>query len=75
MGITGQSLKREQAASTRLAARARRAFRPFFTQRIPLATGLAFALPAAEGGTAVLADKGQAAFGHRESLQNRRHRR
>ena len=64
MGLTGQSLERKQATFARPATRSRRSFSPFLAERIPLPAGLAFALPAAEGGTAVLADEGEAALGH-----------
>jgi hypothetical protein len=63
-----QRLKRKQAASARFAARARRAFRAFLTERVPFPAGLAFSLPAAERSAAVLADEGQVAFRHWESL-------
>jgi hypothetical protein len=70
MGLAGERLKREQAASARLAARAGRALGAFFAQRVPFPAGLALSLPAAEGSTAVLADEGQIAFRHGESPGN-----
>src|SRR4029079_15847761 len=62
-------LESKQATFARLATRPGRSFSAFRAERIPLSAGLAFALPAAESSTAVLADKGQAALGHRESPQ------
>src|SRR5262249_11709945 len=70
MRLAGERLQREQAASARLAARARWALGAFLAQRVPFPAGLALSLPAAEGGTAVLADEGQIAFRHRESPEN-----
>ena len=75
MGLAGQSLERKQTAFARLATGPGRSFRPFLAERIPLSASLAFALPAAESSTAVLADKGKAALGHSESPQIGRARR
>ncbi len=62
-GLAGQRLERERPALARRRGRAppggaslRRAF---LDQRVPLAAGVAFALPAAVGGAAVLADEGE----------------
>ena len=65
--FTGEWLKREQAAFGGFAAWSGRLLGAFLGKRIPLATGLALALPATKGGAAVLADEGQGAPGHRES--------
>src|SRR5215475_8494542 len=61
--LAGERLQRKKPAFARFAARTT-ALRAFLTERIPLATSLAFALPAAEGGAAVLAYEGQVAFRH-----------
>ena len=64
MGLAGQRLEREQAALAGLAAGTGRPLGAFLGQRIPLAAGLALALPARRGRTAVLADEAEIAFGH-----------
>ena len=64
VGLAGQGLERKQAAFTGLATWPGGAFGAFLAERIPFPASLAFALPAAEGGTAVLADEGEAALGH-----------
>ena len=74
VGLASQGLERKQASFTGLATRPGRTFGAFLAERIPLPASLAFALPAAEGGTAVLADEGEAALGHGESPQNGRSR-
>ena len=65
MGLAGKRLEREQAAFARLATRPCRTLGAFLAERVPFSAGLALALPAAEGGTAVLADEGQGASGHK----------
>src|SRR5262245_3867772 len=75
VSLSGQCLESKQATSAWFATRPGRPLGPFLAERIPLTAGLAFALPAAEGGAAVLANKGEAALGHRESPQNGRSQR
>ncbi len=65
MRLAGQRLEREQAAFAGLAARPGRPVGAFLGKRIPLAAGLAFALPAGRRRAAVLADEAQIALGHR----------
>lgn len=67
MGLAGERLEREQTAFTRFAARAW-AVGAFFAEGIPFPAGLAFALPTAERCAAVLADEGEAPFGHRNRV-------
>ena len=70
MGLADQRLERELAALAWSAARAGRAAGDtagavaFLDHGVPLAAGLAFALPAGRGRAAVLADEGQVAAGH-----------
>ena len=64
MRVAGERLERKQAAFAGLTARPGGPLGAFLAQRVPLAASLAFALPAAEGGAAVLADEAQAALGH-----------
>src|SRR5258705_10277262 len=77
MGLAGQRLKREAAALARGAAGAGRPAGDaaqtgqaiaFLDHGIPLAAGLALALPAGRGRAAVLADEGLIAAGHLEIL-------
>ncbi len=72
VGLAGQRLERKQASFTGLATRSGRTFGAFLAERIPLLASLAFALPTAECGTAVLADESEVALGHWESPQNGR---
>src|SRR5215831_2636575 len=62
MRLAGEGFEREYAASAVLASQ--RPLGSFFAQCVPIAASLAFALPAAKGGTAVLANKGGLAAGH-----------
>ena len=62
LALAGQRLQLEQPAPALAADRDRhrgRAGRVLLGQRVPLAAGLALALPAVEGRAAVLADKGE----------------
>jgi hypothetical protein len=71
MAFAGQCLQREQPALAPGADRDRHgggAGGILLGQRVPLAAGLALALPAVKGGTAVLADKGEGGFGHLVSV-------
>jgi len=70
VGLTGQGLERKQATFTGLATWPGRAFGAFLAERIPLSAGLAFALPTAECGAAILTDEGRRPFGHKESPRN-----
>src|SRR5690349_21653681 len=68
LALAGQRLQRELPAFTSGADRDRHgAGRIFFRERIPLAAGLALALPAVVGRAAVLTDKGEGGFGHEGS--------
>src|SRR5581483_2886475 len=70
--LAGERLEREEAALARLAAGAGGALAAaFLGERIPLAAALAFALPAAIGGAAVLADEAEVAPGHGERFRIR----
>ncbi len=64
MRLAGERLEREQAALAGFAAGTGGTFGAFLGERVPLAAGFALALPAAEGGAAVLADEAEAALGH-----------
>ena len=64
MRLAGQRLEREQAAFAGFAPRSGRALGAFLGERIPLAAGLAFTLPAGRRRPTVLADEGQIAPGH-----------
>ena len=67
VALAGQAFQREQPALAFGADRDRhrgRAGGVFLDQRIPLAAGLALALPAVIRRAAVLADKGERGFGH-----------
>ena len=64
MRLAGERLEREQAALAGFAAGTGGTLGAFLGERVPLAAGLALALPAAEGGAAVLADEAEAALGH-----------
>ena len=65
LAFAGQALQREGAALAPGADRHRHAAgRVLFGQRVPLAAGLALALPAIIRRAAVLADKGEGGFGH-----------
>ena len=60
MRLSGERLERERTALAGRApgpARAQRRVACFLDQRVPFAAGFAFALPAAEGGAAILADE------------------
>src|SRR3954468_13377161 len=81
MGLAGQRLQREAAALAWGAARTRRTAGDaaqtgktvaFLDHGIPLAAGLALALPAGRGRAAVLADEGLVAARHWDSLGNPR---
>src|SRR5581483_6499281 len=68
MALAGQHLQRELPALAPGANRDRHgAGCVFLGERIPLAAGLALALPAVIGGAAVLADEGEGGFGHERS--------
>src|SRR5947207_6866822 len=67
VALAGQAFQREQPALALAPNRNRHrrgAGYVFLDQRIPLAAGLALALPAVIRRTAVLADKGERGFGH-----------
>src|SRR5207248_9566751 len=67
VALAGQRFQREQPALALAANRNRHrrgAGYVFLDQRIPLAAGLALALPAVIRRAAVLADKGKRGFGH-----------
>ena len=70
MRFAGEWLKLEQAALGRFAAGAGRALGAFLDHGVPLAAGLAFALPAVGPRAAVLTDEGKTAPGHEESPRN-----
>ena len=67
MALAGQAFQREQPALALRADRDRHrggAGGILLDQRIPLAAGLALALPTVIRRAAVLADKGEGGFGH-----------
>ena len=66
MGLAGERLEREHAALARRAAGTGAVGRgAFLGDRVPLAAGVALALPAAVDRAAVLADEGGGVLGHR----------
>ncbi len=69
MRLAGQRLEREQPAFAGFAPRAG-ALGAFLGERIPLAAGLALALPAGRRRPAVLADEAQIALGHGNRPRN-----
>lgn len=69
MRLARERFQREKASFAGLAAGPGRSLCAFFAEGIPLATGLALALPATESGTTVLADKGQVSFRHSGNRQ------
>jgi hypothetical protein len=70
VALAGQWLEFEQAAFGRFTAGSGNAVGAFLDHSIPLATGLAFALPAVRPRAAVLTDEGKTAPGHGNRLLN-----
>src|SRR4029077_15262421 len=65
MRLACERLQHEKPAFARLATRPCRTLRTFLAERVPFSAGFALALPAAEGGAAVLANEGQGASRHK----------
>src|SRR4029077_11964722 len=65
MRVACKRLQHEKPAFARLATRSCRTLRTFLAERVPLSAGFALALPATEGGAAVLANKGQGSSRHK----------
>ena len=70
MRLAGERLEREQAALAGFAPRPGGRFGAFLGERVPLAAGLALALPARRRRPAVLADEAQIALGHERIARN-----
>jgi hypothetical protein len=72
--LAGQALKLEHAALARAARRLRADARTgvLLENRIPFATGLAFALPALRDRAAILADETGSGFGHVDAREGRK---
>ena len=64
MALAAQAFELERAALALGANGDGNGARIFLSERVPLAAGVAFALPAVVRRAAILADKGEGGFGH-----------